>query len=396
MHEILKGIRVVEQGTFITGPCAAMALADLGADVIKVEAAGDGDPYRAFGEGLYSPHFQAYNRNKRAISLNLREPADEAVFRELAGGADVFIQNFRPGAAARMGADHARLSALNPGLVYCSISGFGPDGPYRDRPSYDSVTQALSGFLSVATDPARPRLLGPALADAITGLYAALGVLGALVERGRSGRGRLVEVSMLEAMTHFAIEPFTTFFALGEAPDALARPRLAHACIVACADGRHIGLHLSSLDKFWRALVEALGGEPLSADPRFATRPDRIRNYEALVEALDARFAARTRPEWLAHLATFDLPHAPLNSVAEAEDDAQSRHLGLVVPVAERHEGAERAIRPAFTFDGARAPSVRAAPRVDEHGAAIRRALAEAPGQWPARPTAAPREEILS
>ena len=203
MKSVLSGIRVLEQGTFITGPCAGMMLADLGADVVKVESP-TGDPYRSYQGGQFSPHFQAYNRNKRSVVLDLNDVSDRPLFDDLVRNADVYIQNFRPGTAERLGAGAARLQALNPGLIYCSISGFGSSGPYADRPSYDSVAQALSGFLSVVVDEDRPRFLGPALADAITGIYAAYGVLGAVFERTRTARGRLVEVSMLEAMADFA------------------------------------------------------------------------------------------------------------------------------------------------------------------------------------------------
>ena len=226
MESVLSGTRVVEQGTFITGPCAGMMLADLGADVIKIESK-DGDPYRSYQGGNYSPHFQAYNRNKRSLALDLKLADERRVFEGLIREADVFIQNFRPGTAARLGAGPQRLLEINPRLVYCSISGFGSSGPYVERPSYDSVAQALSGFLSVVVDSDRPRFLGPALADAITGIYAAYGILGALVKRGRTGKGGLVEVSMLEAMAHFAIEPFTAFFAAGVTPTSSDRPRLA-------------------------------------------------------------------------------------------------------------------------------------------------------------------------
>ena len=159
MHAALAGIRVVEQGTFITGPCAGMMLADLGADVIKIESP-EGDPYRAYQGGQYSPHFQAYNRNKRSLALDMKQAADCELFDRLVREADVYIQNFRPGTAERLGAGAARLQELNPRLVYCSISGFGSSGPYRDRPSYDSVAQALSGFLSVVVDYRRPQFLG--------------------------------------------------------------------------------------------------------------------------------------------------------------------------------------------------------------------------------------------
>lgn len=385
MSQPLNGVRILEQGTFITGPCAAMTLADLGADVIKVESPGSGDPYRNFRGGLYSAHFQAYNRGKRSICLNLKEPADAEVFKDLVAQADVYIQNFRPGAASRMGADYEALKAINPRLVYVSISGFGQDGPYAHRPSYDSVTQALSGFLGVATDPRNPRLLGPAMADAMTGIYAAMGAMAALIERGRTGKGKLIEISMLEAMMHFAVEPFTGYFALGEIPTALDRPRLAQAFILTCQDGRHLGVHLSSLDKFWDALVEALGAQALATDPRFDIRQKRIDNYEALLVELNRITSTKTRPEWLARFDSFDLPFAPLNNIEEAAHDPQARHLGMIVPVEGRIEGAEEAIRSPFTFDHERARSSRAAPLIDQHAEDIRRALARDPKAWPER-----------
>src|SRR5260370_20492968 len=211
MEPTLAGIRVVEQGTLITGPWAGMMLADLGAEVTRVESP-EGAPYRAYQGGQYSPHFQAYNRNKRSVALDMKQTADCELFRGLICEADVYIQNFRPGTAERLGAGVERLLQINPRLVYCSISGFGASGPYAERPSYDSVAQALSGFLSVVVDYRRPQFLGPALADAITGLYASHGILAALVQRGRTARGGHVEVSMLDAMPHFAVEPFPPLF----------------------------------------------------------------------------------------------------------------------------------------------------------------------------------------
>ena len=385
IQQPLNGVRVLEQGTFITGPCSAMTLADLGADVIKVESPEIGDPYRNFRGGLYSAHFQAYNRGKRSIGLNLKEPSDAAVFKDLVAEADIYIQNFRPGAASRMGADYEQLKAINPRLVYVSISGFGQDGPYAHRPSYDSVTQALSGFLGVATDPRNPRLLGPAMADAMTGIYAAMGAMAALIERGRTGKGKLLEISMLEAMMHFAVEPFTGYFALGDIPTALDRPRLAQAFILTCKDGRHLGVHLSSMDKFWEALVAALDAQALAADPRFAVRPKRIDNYEELLVELNKITTTRTRPEWLARFDSFDLPFAPLNNIEEAANDPQARHLGMIVPVEGRIEGAEEAVRSPFTFDHQRPASSRAAPLIGQHSEEIRNALQQAPGVWPER-----------
>jgi len=377
----LRGVRIVEQGTFITGPCAAMMLADLGADVIKVESP-EGDPYRAYQRGHYSPHFQAYNRNKRSIACDLKLASDRELFDRLVAGADVYLQNFRPGTAERLGAGVKRLHGLNPKLVYCSISGFGPDGPYAERPSYDSVAQALSGFLSVVVDQERPRFLGPALADAITGIYAAYGILGALLERASTGLGRLVEVSMFEAMAHFTVEPFAAYFALGEVPRSSDRPRLAQAYILRTADNRLLAIHLSSLEKFWQGLTTALEAGELKGDARFNERLARIRNYEALGEELDRRFRRRSLAEWATRLSENDVPFAPINGIDAVVNDPQARHLGLIVPVEAAVEGGREAVRPALQFDGERAGSVMAAPLLDQHGDAIRAALAR-DGAWP-------------
>jgi crotonobetainyl-CoA:carnitine CoA-transferase CaiB-like acyl-CoA transferase len=380
MEPALTGIRVIEQGTFITGPCAGMLLADLGADVIKVESP-DGDPYRSYQGSQYSPHFQAYNRNKRCLGLNMKQPADSELFQKLIAKADVYIQNFRPGAAERIGAGPAQLLKLNPRLVYCSISGFGATGPYAERPSYDSVAQALSGFLSVVVDYRRPQFLGPALADAITGMYAAQGILAALVRRGTTGSGGHVEVSMLEAMAHFAVEPFAAFFALGEVPTSADRPRLAQAYILHTADDRLIAIHLSSLEKFWTGLVAALDAPELGTDPRFNPRERRIAEYDTLRVELDDRFSRQPLAYWEERLRAADVPHAAVNRINEVVNDPQVKHLGVVVPIESPHTATE-AVRPAVRFDGHRATSVRPAPLLNQHGKEIRAAL-DRDTAWP-------------
>jgi crotonobetainyl-CoA:carnitine CoA-transferase CaiB-like acyl-CoA transferase len=378
--DVLKGVKIVEQGTFITGPCAGIMLADLGADVIKIESP-DGDPYRSYQGGNYSPHFQAYNRNKRSLALDMKQAGDRAIFDSLISEADVFIQNFRPGTADRLGAGVKRLQELNPKLVYCSISGFGADGPYVDRPSYDSVAQALSGFLSVVVDEDRPRFLGPALADAITGIYASYGVLGALFDRTRTGKGRMVEVSMLEAMAHFTVEPYAAYFSLGTVPRSQDRPRLAQAHILRTGDGGLIAIHLSSLEKFWTGLVAGLEAPQLATDARFSTRLLRIENYDALGRELDQLFSQKPTAHWVERLGSNDVPFAPINRVDAAVKDPQVQHLGLMVPVESPH-AATHAVRPAVQFDGQRADGVRAAPLLNEHGAAIREQLSKSKN-WP-------------
>ena len=377
MSGVLDGVRVIEQGTFITGPAAGLILGDLGADVIKVEQPGTGDPFRAFRGGLYSPHFQTYNRNKRSIALNTKNVDDLAVFDDLIRSADVYIQNFRPGTADRLGAGEARLRGLNPRLIYCAISGFGQTGPAAHRPSYDTVAQAASGYLKLLVNPADPRVVGPAVADAMTGYYAAFGILGALFERARTGAGRSVEVSMLEAMCHFNLDAFTHYLSEGELMGPFSRPSVSQSYVLRCADEKWIALHMSSPEKFWQSLAEAMGRPDIFEDPRFNSRETRIAHYEDLIALLRAEFATRTREAWCARLAALDVPHAPMYDAQEALSDPQVRHLAIEVDAQHPQMGPFRTIRFPVSFDGRRAADVVPPPVLDEHGPAIREALRE-------------------
>jgi crotonobetainyl-CoA:carnitine CoA-transferase CaiB-like acyl-CoA transferase len=375
MIRVLRGLKVIEQGTFITGPAAGMLLGDLGADVIKVEQPLTGDPFRAFKGGLYSPHFQTYNRNKRSIELDTTNGEDRALLDALVADADVYVQNFRPGVAEKLGVGAARLRALNPKLVYCSISGFGATGPAAARPAYDTVAQAASGFLGLLVNPENPRVVGPAIADALTGYYAAYGVMGALFERSRTGTGRTVEVSMLEAMAHFNLDAFTHFFQAGEVMGPYSRPSVSQSYVLECADGKWIALHMSSPEKFWRGLATVIEEPGLFADERFATREARIANQAAMIELLGARFRRRSRTDWCALLAREDVPHAPMYDPSEALDDAQAQHLQLTVSAEHPVMGLFRTVRSPVSFDGERALEVRPPPTLGEHNDEIRNAL---------------------
>ena len=375
MIKVLQGLKVVEQGTFITGPACGMLLGDLGADVIKVEAPNTGDPFRAFKGGLYSPHFQTYNRNKRSITLDTKTSADREVFDALVADADVYIQNFRPGVAEKLGAGAQRLRALNPKLVYCSISGFGATGPAANRPAYDTVAQAASGFLNLLVNPENPRVVGPAIADSLTGFYAAYGVMGALFERSCTGVGRIVEVSMLEAMAHFNLDAFTHFFQADEVMGPYSRPSVSQSYVLKCADDKWIALHMSSPEKFWHGLAKAIEQPDLFADERFATREGRITNQEALIELLGERFAGRSRAEWCTRLQSEDVPHAPMYDTSEALDDPQALHLQLTASAEHPVMGLFRTVRSPVSFDGQRALDVRPPPMLGEHNDEIRSAL---------------------
>jgi len=362
MAKPLEDITVLEMGTFITGPAAGMLLADLGARVIKLEQAGQGDPFRAFQGGLYSPHFQTYNRGKQSVELDTRRDADLAALDGLVAQADVFIQNFRPGVAARLRIDAPRLQALNPRLIYASISGFGADGPDRDRPAFDTVAQAASGFLRLLVNPAHPRVVGPAIADALTGFYAAYGILAALHERARTGRGRLVETSMFEAMCHFNLDDFTHYFSEDLVMGPTSRPHVSQSYVFECADGRWLALHMSSPPKFWENLAAVVGRPDMLAMPAFATREVRIVHYEDVVAFLAPIFATRARDAWCAALEAGEVPHSPVRTSAEVAASAQAGTLGLVVTDPDGPHGPFRTIRSPVSFDGERQTAVTAPP----------------------------------
>ena len=367
MKKVLEGIRVLDQGTFITGPAAGMLLADLGADVIKVEQPGSGDPFRAFKGGLYSPHYQTYNRNKRSVTLNTKNKDDLAVMDELVRSADVYIQNFRPGAADRLGVGEKRLRDINPRLVYCSISGFGQTGPSASRPAYDSVAQAASGFLGLLINPENPRVVGPALADAITGFYAAYGILGALFDRGRTGVGSTVEVSMLEAMCHFNLDAFTHFYSVGEVMGPYSRPSVSQSYVMKCKDGKWLALHMSSPEKFWQGLANAIERPNLFEDPRFCDRNARIQHQETLIKVLSEIFITKDRNAWCERLLAQDVPHAPMYDPSEALEDPQAKHLEILVSGQHPEMGLFRTVRPPVNFDGEHAKSVVPPPVLGEH-----------------------------
>lgn len=373
--KILQNIRVVELGTYITGPAAAMHLADLGADVIKVELPGSGDPFRAFKGGLYSPHYQTYNRNKRSIALDTRGEEDRKTLHELIATADVFIQNFRPGVAEKLGAGEAELRAINPGLIYCAISGFGPSGPAMNRPTFDSVAQAAAGYLRLLTPPENPRVIGPAIADSVTGQYAAMAILAALVERKEGGTGRRIDISMLEAMCHFNLDSFTHYYSAGEVMGPLSRPVVSQSYTFECADGKWIAFHLSSPVKFWEGLLEATGLQALNDDPRFAERPARIDHQDELIAAFAPVFATKTRDDWCAALEAAGVPYSAAYDSDEALEDPQARHLGIKVQVPGVMADTFTTVRAPYNFDGQAETDLLPPPILDAHGDEIRAEL---------------------
>jgi crotonobetainyl-CoA:carnitine CoA-transferase CaiB-like acyl-CoA transferase len=317
----LSGLRVVEVASYIAGPYAGALLAELGADVLKVETE-KGDPFRGFKDpSSMSPHFAAFNRGKRSAVLEVDpDSADRRAFEGLVREADVFVHNLRPGAIARNGLDHATLQALNPGLVYCEITGFGA-GEHAERPAYDTVGQALSGLLDQLLDPAAPRLRGPALSDVLSAMVAANAILAAVFARGTTGEGQKVEVSMVSATASVLIAEYVGLFdSGGKNPDPRLRPAASQAFVLPCSDDRLISLHLSSPEKFWQALIGAIEAEELLADPRFQSRGDRIRNFEDLQVELEKRFRTASQEEWAERLEQAGVPYARVRNLKQAAE----------------------------------------------------------------------------
>jgi crotonobetainyl-CoA:carnitine CoA-transferase CaiB-like acyl-CoA transferase len=372
----LSGIKVVELTTMITGPVAGMMLADLGADVVKVENPEGGDTFRSFRGGLYSPHFCGYNRNKRSIALDLRSDLGRRALERLIARSDVLLVNFRPGVLERLGYPDDRLLTINPRLIRCHISGFGDDGPYADRPAYDAVSQALSGMSSLFLAPDDPRIAGPTIGDNVTGHYACYGILAALFERERTGTARRVDVNMLESTIAFMPDPFGYFTQMNLVSDPYLRPHTSQSYAFRCRDGKLITIHLSSQAKFWEQFVATIGQPDMLDHPTLATRVQRIDNYDLVHQMAAEEFIKHPRAHWLEAFAKVDVPFAPVYDIPEVFDDPQVRHLETFVDLQHPEMGKVTAIRRPVRFDDSRAdqPAL-APPMLGEHTAEILREL---------------------
>lgn len=357
----LAGIRVIELGQYISGPFAAKQLADLGAEVIKVESP-DGDPMRRWeGRATMSPQFAAYNRGKRGVVLDLKTEEGLAALLALADSADVVIDNFRPGVAARLGFGPEVLHRRNPRLITCAVTGFGADGPYAKRPAYDTVISAVGGMYSQVVPAETVRPMGPAFSDLLSGLSAVQAVLAALHARDVNGVGEHIEVSMVGALLDFLTESASAFLETGQVSGPDSRPRRAQAYACTGSDGKAFVIHMSVPEKFWTGLLDVLERPDLADDPRFSAREGRVRNYDELDAVLKQIAATRPRAEWLDRLAAYDIPHGPLNSVADLFDDPQIASMGLVEEI-QGPDGAVRVPAPATRFHRSGRPELTYAP----------------------------------
>jgi crotonobetainyl-CoA:carnitine CoA-transferase CaiB-like acyl-CoA transferase len=374
----LAGITVIELGQFIAGPYAGQLLAELGARVIKIERPGVGDPFRLYVTKPripgYGHNFLAFNRNKQSVALDLQQQEGREVFLHLAASADVVLENFRAGVLDRLGIGYAALKRANPRLVYCSISGYSEDGPYRERPSFDTVGQALSGMLYLFTDPADPRMRGPTIADQATAFQASNAVLAALVGRGVHGKGARIDISMLDAAVHFMPDAFTAYTESGIEMEPETRTSYSHSFVLRCADDKLLAVHVGGPDRLWEALLAAIDDPALAGDPRFKLRHDRIANFAALIEALRPLFRRRPRAEWLRRLAAEDVACAKINTIPEAMRDPEIAHVGLFQQVPREGYGMMTLLRRVARINGAREQGQSVPPLLGEHTETVLRA----------------------
>jgi crotonobetainyl-CoA:carnitine CoA-transferase CaiB-like acyl-CoA transferase len=340
----LSHVRVLDLSRVLAGPWASQVLADLGAEVIKVERPGAGDETRGWGppwlrdargaETGASAYFASTNRGKKSITVDVSRPEGQAIVRRLAGRADILLENYKAGALARYGLGWEDLGALNPRLVYCSITGFGQDGPYRSRAGYDFLIQAMGGLMSVTGEPdGAPMKVGVAVTDVLTGMYAATAVLAALAHRDRTGRGQRVDLALLDVQVAMLANQAESFLASGQPPGRLgnAHPSIVPYQAFATRDG-HLVLAIGNDGQFAR-FCEVAGRPELARDPRFATNAARVQHRAELVEALAPLLAAREGRAWIDALEAAGVPCGPINDLAQVFDDPQVRHRGLRVEI---------------------------------------------------------------
>ncbi len=367
----LAGLRVVELARILAGPWAGQVLADLGAEVTKIEAP-EGDDTRGWGPPFVeradgtreAAYFHAANRGKRSITCDLTSETDRARIIDLVRGADILIENFKVGGLAKYGLDYESLKTVNPRLIYCSITGFGQDGPYRQRAGYDFMIQGMAGIMDLTGAPdGEPQKMGVAFADIFTGLYGVIGIQAALIERDRTGRGCHVDMALYDAMTGVLANQAMNYLVSGKAPRRLgnAHPNIVPYQVFAVADG-HVIVAVGN-DRQFKALCSILGLD-LAGDPRFATNSDRVAHREALTALLAEAIARQTRDAFLAALEVQSVPAGPINTVADVFDDPQIVARRMKLDLVDDDGTHIPGVRLPILFDGEPAIAATPAPRL--------------------------------
>ncbi len=369
----LAGLKVIELARILAGPWVGQTLADLGADVIKVEAP-EGDDTRRWGPPFIerdgdrsAAYFHATNRGKRSVTVDFRTPEGQDTVRALIKDADILIENFKVGGLAKYGLDYASISALNPRLIYCSITGFGQTGPYAHRAGYDFIIQGMAGLMSITGAPdGQPQKVGVAVTDIFTGIYAATGILAALHQRGRTGRGQQIDMALMDVATSITANQAMNYLATGTAPGMMgnAHPNLAPYAVFDCADGWII--LATGNDAQYRRLCTLLGLPALATAPAYATNADRVTNRVAMTDALTAATMQWTKAALLAACEAEGVPAGPINDLAEVFADPQTLARGMQIEVA-----GIPGVRSPFVFSDAQLDLNRPAPKLGEHQAEV-------------------------
>ena len=391
MNPILAGIRVLDLSRVLAGPWATQNLADLGAEVIKIERPGQGDDTRKWGppflrdregrETRDAAYYLACNRGKKSVTLDIAAPEGRAIARALALKSDVLVENFKVGDLARHGLDYASLAVEHPGLVYCSITGFGQDGPYRDRPGYDFMIQGLGGLMSVTGERddlpgGGPQKVGVAVSDLFTGMYATSAILAALLHRAKSGTGQRIDMALLDVQVAMLANLSSSYFVSGAAPGRMGN---AHQNIVPYHVFRAADEFLIVAvgnDTQFASFCAVLGMPDWPADPRFATNPQRVRHRELLVGLISERMRAKPAREWLRALEPAGVPCGPINDLAQVFADPQVRHRGMEVRMAHPLAGEVRAVGNPMRFSATPIAYEAPPPVLGEHTEEVLRAVA--------------------
>ncbi|MCP5150249.1 MAG: CoA transferase [Ectothiorhodospiraceae bacterium] len=364
----LSRFKVIDLTRVRAGPTAVRQLADWGADVVKIEAPASVDTAKGMGGGRRSPDFQNLHRNKRGMTLNLKDPEGVAILKRMVERADVVVENYRPDVKHRLGIDYAALSAVNPRLVYASISGFGQDGPYARRPGFDQIAQGMGGLMSVTGLPGQgPVRAGIPVADLSSGLYCAIGILVALLEREETGKGRWVHSSLLQAMIAMMDFQAARWLMASEVPPQAGNnhPTSIPTGVFSTTDG-HINVACSG-DVMWERLCEVLEAPDLVAHPDYCNGEVRLKNRDALNEALQARFSHRSSAQWIQALNAKGVPCGPIYTMDQVFADPQVQHLGIAEPLDHPDLGATHVVGQAVVIDGAERAPFTATPGRGQH-----------------------------
>ncbi len=367
----LAGVKVLELAQIMAGPTCGMLLADLGADVIKVEKMPGGDDTRTMDRPSVngeSAAFMAMNRNKRGMALNLKLPAAQSALKRMAAQVDVLTENYRMGTMEKLGLGYEALRALNPALIYCSISGYGRSGPYADKGGFDLVAQGMSGLMAITGEPGRPPVKsGNPICDINGGILAALGVVSAYVHRLKTGEGQLVDTSLFEAGIQQTYWQAAIFFATGASPGPSGSAHILSAPYQAfhAKDG---WLTIGGANQSnWERLARVLGAPEWLADKRFRTNGDRMKHLDALVPLMNARLEHRTVREWIALLESEGVPCGPINSIAQMLADPQTKAREMVVELEHSRAGRTRALGLPIKLSATPGRVARAAPTYGQH-----------------------------